>query len=91
MNIKTKLNFQLPFEVSGNKQKIKIVIRHVPKVSGKKRGTQQMGYPVFHTHNSLVKLLGGTSVKCVTQTNINEQNKEVLNYFHGTTHTVGKN
>lgn len=33
--IRTKGNFHLPFDVSDNKQKLKVVIRHVPKCLGK--------------------------------------------------------
>lgn len=51
MNIKTKWNFHLPFEVSGNKQKIKIVIRHVPKCLEKTEELSKWGYPVFHLNN----------------------------------------
>ena len=51
MNIKTKWNFQLPYEFSGNKQKMEVVIRHVPKHLEKNGGVGKWRHPVFHIYN----------------------------------------
>lgn len=48
--IRTEGNFHLPFDVSDNKQKLKVVIRHMPNHLEKIQAVGKWGYPVFHMY-----------------------------------------